>query len=373
MLQVNILTTLLAGLIASIAIPETHAVSSPHSRYRHVSSINNLINAVSASTVIPTIDYIIDDLFNFQIRNPGASVMTGKSITVYYVFYGENFSDLEIDRITNYAKHISDADTKPDRWSVAKRYYDSNGNYVTKPLLYGGHVVETDYSFERDVAKILTLHIGNGKTFPYDSHGIYTLVTPPEVAVQDCPDPLCCYGGDHFSFNATIDNETKLVNHAFCPALLPEVYVGPVDIAPNGDTGRQVVEYVVDALHHEFFESMSDPQVKPFKTQAWNDVSLTAIGVNGDACEYYNAHPGLRFTESTLHLTGQLQHDYQQHKVLTQFKTFGDSTKMESSHSTRHNEFKSINATVNIVTAADCIKGYNGPVNVPCKGFLRKS
>ncbi|KAJ3332119.1 hypothetical protein HDU76_001212 [Blyttiomyces sp. JEL0837] len=253
---------LLAGLIG--AIPNAFAAPGPIDRHSL-----NLMKVAAAGN--PAINYTVDAPYDLQIRNRGAAVMTGDSITVYYIFYG-NFSNLEIDRITNYAKHVSDSDTKPDRWSVAQRYYDSNGNYVTKPMKYGGYVHDISYSFgfnlsttmasddhaDSDVGRIITSYIGNGKKFPYDPLAIYTFVSPPEVAIQDCPDPLYCYGGYHFSFNATIDNETKLINHAFCPALTPEFAVGTLDIAPNGDTGRQVVDFVVDVLHHEFFEAMSD-------------------------------------------------------------------------------------------------------------------
>ncbi|KAJ3332118.1 hypothetical protein HDU76_001211 [Blyttiomyces sp. JEL0837] len=370
-------THLFVGLLA--LLPNAFAFKDPLDRKTPYNG--NLMKLAD----YPTLNYTVDAPYDFQIVNPGAAVMTGDSITIYYIFYG-NFSDLEIDRITNYAKHISDKDTKPDRWSVAKRYYDSNGNYVTKPMKYGGYVHDTSYSYGfnisttqgsddivgSDVAKIITSYIGNGKKFPYDPMAIYTLVSPPEVKVQDCPDPLDCYGGYHFSFNATIDNETKLINHAYSPAFLADIAVGTVDIAPNGDTGRKVVDFVVTVLHHEFMEAMSDPQAYDDNTRAWNDV--LSYAENGDVCMYNLSYPALRFTENTLNATGRYYNTiingvkYALQDIWG-FDENGIQSCYAESRATRYHEFKSVKAAVNVVTAVDGIKGYNGPINVPCEAY----
>jgi hypothetical protein len=65
---------------------------------------------------------------------------------------------------------------------------------------------------------IIASFVGLGKPFPYKENAIYTLITAPEVYNWDCdvnsPQPAP-YGGYHFSYNASIDNLTVLLNHAY--------------------------------------------------------------------------------------------------------------------------------------------------------------
>ncbi|KAJ3327501.1 hypothetical protein HDU76_011682, partial [Blyttiomyces sp. JEL0837] len=207
---------------------------------------------------------------------PDGVLMTVKPIVIYYIFYG-NFTPLEISRIENYAKHISDNTTVPDRWSVATSYVDTNGNRVNKKLVYGGTVIDSKYLFGKnlsttmagfnnftdngilplgladvtDMGQIITSYIGKGKPFAYNSHAIYNLITDPTVYNQDFVDNKIDYQGYHFSFNATIDDNVVPINHAFCHTL--NLFTNSADLKglPNGDTGRGVVDVVVDTLHHE--------------------------------------------------------------------------------------------------------------------------
>ncbi|KAJ3327179.1 hypothetical protein HDU76_012271, partial [Blyttiomyces sp. JEL0837] len=237
---------------------------------------SQMINKFDApiSTVL---NYTTDEPFNFALTSPDSPVMTKTPITIYYIFYG-NFTDLEMSRITNYAKYISAPSTKPNWWSIATKYYDGQGNFVNKEVKFGGSVHDKEYVYgynlsttytslfdpsavpieKSDVGKIILGHVGNGKTFPYDPQAIYSLVTPPEVLVQECR-PNHCYGAYHFSWPATIDGQERLINHAFAPTLIADQEVATdIDTAPNGDTGRNIVDFVVQALHHEYFEAVSD-------------------------------------------------------------------------------------------------------------------
>ncbi|KAJ3268658.1 hypothetical protein HDU76_011385, partial [Blyttiomyces sp. JEL0837] len=118
-----------------------------------------------------------------------APVMVDTPISIYYIFYG-NFTDLEVSRIENYAKHVSDPSTKPNRWSVATTFYDDAGRRVNKVLKHGGSIrdwysrgtnITTTFDYDdpsvSDLSKIIISHIGEGEgKFPYDPLGIYTLV-----------------------------------------------------------------------------------------------------------------------------------------------------------------------------------------------------
>ncbi|KAJ3268029.1 hypothetical protein HDU76_011526, partial [Blyttiomyces sp. JEL0837] len=116
------------------------------------------------------------------------------------------------------------------------------------------------------------------------------------------------------------------------------------------------------------------PQAWDENTRAWDDLSTTGIGENGDACEFYLSFPGLRFTESTLNATGRYYNTIINGiKYAIQdiwgFDENGIQSCYAESKSARYHEFKSIKAAVNVVTAADGVKGYNGPINVPCEAY----
>ncbi|KAJ3327494.1 hypothetical protein HDU76_011710, partial [Blyttiomyces sp. JEL0837] len=331
----------------------------------------------------------VPEPIDFALFSPNAPLVTKDPVTIYYIFYG-NFTDLEISRIINYPKHISDPSTVPKRWSVATKYYDVQGNFVNKEVKFGGSVHDKDYSYgynlstthssyfnlngipieQSDLGKIILEHVGNGKTFPYDSHAIYSVVSPPDVHVQECP-MYYCYGGYQFSWKATIDDEERVINHAFVPAIMGFSSVaGDLDTAPNGDTGRYVVDFVVQAIHHE----ASRPD--PFVNIAWQDQNTKSLQIeNGDACEYDQfILRNLRFTKSSLNATGRYYNTIINNQIYAIQDIWGfDDQGIQSCYSstvrTRNNEFKAVSAAVNPVTATDGIKNYNGPVNVPCKGF----
>jgi hypothetical protein len=65
------------------------------------------------------------------------------------------------------------------------------------------------------------------------------------------------YKGYHFSYNTTIDSKLVLINHAVAITTQLENLVD-LSQTPNGDTGRRVVDDIVNTLHHEFFETISD-------------------------------------------------------------------------------------------------------------------
>ncbi|KAJ3333265.1 hypothetical protein HDU76_009923 [Blyttiomyces sp. JEL0837] len=352
---------------------------------------NDIAASNSAAASFPRVlNYTTDEQFNFALLNPTpGAVLTGSPISVYYIFYG-NFTDLEVSRITNYSKYISAPSTKPNWWSIATKYYDGQGNYVNKHIEFGGSVVDMSYSYgfnlsttytslfntsgipieKSGVARILVDNIGNGKPFSYDPHGIYCVITAPEIKLQD---KKLSYSAYHFSFNTTIDGQERLLNHALAHTLTAKKHVASIDTAPNGDTGRNVADAVTYSLHHEIFEATSDPS--PDFNTGWQDVSNLHVSEIGDACEYSNSiTPNLRFTESTLNATGRhyntiINGQLYLFQSIWGFDDEGIQSCYVSTIHTRLNEFKAVSAAVNPVTAADGIKNYTGPINIPCKGF----
>ncbi|KAJ3315718.1 hypothetical protein HDU76_002147, partial [Blyttiomyces sp. JEL0837] len=207
---------------------------------------------VAAAAGAPS-NEIYDPPANLSILDHGP-VMVDVPISIYYIFY-------EISRIENYAKHVSDPDTKPNRWSIATTYYDEAGHYVNKVLKHGGSVRDCDPA-EADMNKVIVSHIGDKEgQFPYDPQGIYALVTAPEVTNWDDQPPLkrIQYGGYHFSYNTTLpDGRRILLNHAYVQSIGRFKTAANLAQDPQGDTGRRVVDFVVDVLHHEIFEALSD-------------------------------------------------------------------------------------------------------------------
>ncbi|KAJ3304746.1 hypothetical protein HDU76_005138 [Blyttiomyces sp. JEL0837] len=340
---------------------------------------------------------LYDPPSNFSILEQGAPVMVDTPISVYYIFYG-NFTDLEISRIENYAKHVSDPSTKPNRWSIATQYYNDAGQRVNKVLKHGGSVrdwysqgmnISTTIGFQydhinnitdpsvSDMSKIIVSHIGDKEgQFPYDPQGIYALVTAPEVTNWDNQPPLhpIQYGGYHFSYNTTLPSGKEvLLNHAYAQTIGRFKTGAHISQSPQGDTGRRVVDYVVDVLHHEIFEALSDP----VPNTAWNDISTPDLGIgeNGDACEYATSFASnIRYTESTLNSTGVWYNTIiNGQKYTLQDIWVADKDNVQGCYAevvdTRGNEFKAVSAARNPVTAALGINNYTGPVHIPCRAY----
>ncbi|KAJ3331169.1 hypothetical protein HDU76_003866 [Blyttiomyces sp. JEL0837] len=351
----------------------------------HASTLNSAARKTMDDGTGDPLTYAPDPLYDFELFDPvHGSVMTGSPVTVYYIFYG-NFSSLEIDRITNYAKHVSDPETKPAVWSLMTRFTDPAGNRINKKLQYGGFVQDTSYGrgynisttfgfvdpLTSDLHHIMMDHIGNGKRFPFDPQGIYAVVSPPEVRVQECPKVNRCYGAYHTNYTTVIDGKPQMLISAFAPALTVDYAVGDLDIAPNGDTGRKVVDFIVQAMHHEIQETVTDPL-----GDGWLDASEAETGAEvGDVCAYAaTLYPGLRFTESTLEQKGQYYNTIingQKYAIqnIFGFDEQGIPSCYAEARATRYNKFKSLSVAVNPVTASDGIKDYHGPIHLPCKGW----
>ncbi|KAJ3327384.1 hypothetical protein HDU76_011897 [Blyttiomyces sp. JEL0837] len=348
---------------------------------------------------------------NFTIAEFGAPVMVGGPISIYYIFYG-NFTALEKSRIENYAQSVSSATTYPKTWTIATSYFDSFGHYVSNTLLHGGSVTDSSYTFgknlsttvdvnfngngvvpaglsdQTDLGKLILSHIGSGKSFEYDPLGIYTVVTAPEVFNQDwtvgAPYPAIFYRAYHFSFNATVDGQTRTVNHAFVhsidlqdPKFNPKGLVNAdLETLPNGDTGRALVDVAVDALHHEFFEALSDPA----PNTAWNDNNPNfGIGENGDACEYTTSYfAKVHWTAPNVTNSKAPNGRYYNSIINDQIYSIQDIWALDKNGAqgcynevldTAFNEFKSVKAVNDPVIASDGKQYKSGGSYIPCRAF----
>ncbi|KAJ3026928.1 UNVERIFIED_CONTAM: hypothetical protein HDU68_004817 [Siphonaria sp. JEL0065] len=194
-------------------------------------------------------------------------------------------SQLEQDRINNYAKHVSDATTVPTRWSIAPTYVDLKGEAVSETLNFGGSVQKPTTS---------TVQL---------SKVIWLLVTPlmGQLKLKWLKSfRLLLEMANHLILTILLESisTSVLLNHAFAhsipfgidyiPLPGPSPYPNsPADVtnAPNGDTGRFVADWL---MHHEIFEHVSDPHPNTAYTDPY-------VGENGDACEYTNNwYPRLR-------------------------------------------------------------------------------
>ncbi|KAJ3307659.1 hypothetical protein HDU76_004463 [Blyttiomyces sp. JEL0837] len=317
--------------------------------------------------------------------------MTGGPITLYLIFYG-NFTNLEIERIENYAKYISDPSTKPNWWSIAMQFFDSKGGKVGNILRHGGSVLDF-YTFGNnisttfsglagdptmtDVSDIILSNIGTDNAFPYDPLGIYVVLTSPDVINSDYANNSVSYGAYHFSYNLTFDDDTpKVINHIFAHTIGFETTTADLKAFPNGDTGRRVVDLLCGYLHHELFEAISDPD--PMNRIAWADTSTPSYGIGevGDACEY-GALPWshLSFTNNTQKSIGRFYNTIINNQIYAlQDVWVFDKEGIQACQSQvlsdpQMNEWRSIKNLSNPVTGSMDIVNYTGPVHIPCKAF----
>ncbi|KAJ3331958.1 hypothetical protein HDU76_001686 [Blyttiomyces sp. JEL0837] len=258
---------------------------------------------------------LADPISNMTLPT-SSRIATGGPITVYLIYYG-NFSDLEISRIDNYVSHLSDKETVPAVWTMASQFFDEVNGNVAPVLLYGGYVRDFSYSHgmnlttmnsaknytASDEAGILVSNIGEGKPFPYDPLGFYFILTTPEVFNVDYNTITnkIPYGAYHGTNSLMIDGSMKPVNHAFAQTLGMDHSIFDHTTWANGETGRIVVDLLVDYIHHELFEALSDP----YPGKGWVDRS-GGLGETGDLCEHRRfPWPHISFTEDTQNSKGR--------------------------------------------------------------------
>jgi hypothetical protein len=289
--------------------------------------------------------------------------------------------------------------TKPDRWSVSTTYFDSKGQYVNRKLIHGGSVLDNTYSFgknlstafqfpnpdgvnptgtadQSDVCKILKSYIGQGKPFPYNPNGVYFLLTAPEVTRQEYDEHF--YVGYHGSFNTTgivdsngIEREVT-INHAYVTSIGAVENEDNLETSsfPNGDTGYQTVDRLLNTVHHELMEAVSDPVPGyGWYGETWGG----GDNENVDVCENANFFYNMRYTGPNN--SGQWYNTIinGQRYILPDAWTFdmggAQGCYSEVPKSVRSLEFKPRSLSQNILTASEGDRKYNGDIYIPCRAF----
>ncbi|KAJ3018228.1 UNVERIFIED_CONTAM: hypothetical protein HDU68_011266 [Siphonaria sp. JEL0065] len=315
------------------------------------------------------------------------AVLTGNVFKIYNIFYGD-FSKLEQDRINNYAKHVSDESTVPNRWSIAKSYYDAKGRHIDKIKLERSvnvsfpaidYIDSTTYYFEplaaaKDtvMAKILESFIGKGKPLgPFDSNGIYCLIAAPEIFTMDW-DRRRRYDGYHLSYNTTIDDKDVSLRHVFIPLVGRDKTHIDYAHCPNGDTGRRMVDVAVAAFHHQIIEQLTNP----VPNTAWVDstipVDYSPSGV-ADVCDLgINQYKGLRFTESTSQGKGRWYNTIINGQIYgLQDQWAYDKSNAQGCYSSvdKVGEFIGPSKAKKPVAVSDGIKNFTGIDYLPCRAY----
>ncbi|KAJ3289313.1 hypothetical protein HDU79_004137 [Rhizoclosmatium sp. JEL0117] len=356
----------------------------------------NGVNLKSNQATTATVSTPLLPPANITVWGPNASqkyppvVLTGLPVKIYNIFYG-NFSQLEQDRINNYAQHVSDTAkssvTFPARWTVATQYYDTKGVYVNPVLTFGGSVyvsaptakyingttASVGNPSSSGMAKIIESFVGQGKAFGrFDSQAIYCLLTSPDILNSDYdPKSGIPYGGYHFTYTTKIDGKPVNLGHAFAHTIGMNATKVDFTQSPNGDTGRRVVDPLIDIMHHEIFEHVSDP----YPNTAWTDNPKSpayGIGEVGDACEYSNnRYPGLRYTISTSKRLGRWYNTVINGQIyaLQDIWTY-DTSGVQGCYASVNKpvDFLGPKKASSVVTVIDGLSGYTG-ITLPCRAF----
>ncbi|GJP62478.1 hypothetical protein CLOP_g19534 [Closterium sp. NIES-67] len=219
----------------------------------------------------------------------GGPVITG-SVNVYIIYYGDWPAGSGQNVIENFIRSLNAGSTgqgKPSEpkvkrwWAISAAYYQQkNGRKakVSSTVRLAGTVYD-DYSAGQEfgnntVWEVISSKIGEGNAFSYDPHGIYLLLTSPDVTVPDYCKVYCGYHTmDYIGSNAVI--YSLVGHHGQCPD-----GCGAQNTSPNGNPA---IDATVSTIAHEIAEAASDPDAR----SGWYDGNGEE---NADKCSY-NAGP----------------------------------------------------------------------------------
>ncbi|KAJ3176682.1 hypothetical protein HK101_010380 [Irineochytrium annulatum] len=257
-----------------------------------------------------------DPPLQFGMRNKTTGFMlTGRSVTLNCIFYG-NWSESQIAIVENFFQHLSDHSTSPSLFNVVGSYIDNFGLAPSTHLIYGGRFVDNyshgtaintsqpfnsgqvtfgvDYNSQAiaaDTFQIVLNSITNGPFKHRDNETIYALMPSPDVTITDgfFGSAYCAFHDGRFH---SFDNgkSDSIVTYAFAPNPGTKYLDGcaPNQFAsPNGDLG---IDSLVNALHHELLESITDPGVNAGPEGEGYDIGLYDFHDQGevaDVCQTY--------------------------------------------------------------------------------------
>lgn len=237
------------------------------------------------------------DLVN--LRYHMGPVLSSSPINIYLIWYGKwarpqkllikDFL-LSLSSPTSAARSPSVAEW----WQTVSLYTDQTGANVSRSVVVAGEYADVKYSHGTDltrlsVQQVIANAVKSGP-FPVDhKHGIYLILTSPDVTVQDFCRAVC--GFHYFTFPSLVGYTLPYAWVGNSGKQCPEVCAYPFAIPgymtgggpgalspPNRDVG---VDGMISVIGHELAELASNPLVN-----AWYaGEDPTAPTEIGDLCE----------------------------------------------------------------------------------------
>jgi hypothetical protein len=215
----------------------------------------------------------------------GGPIMTG-TVHVYFLWYGAWQGSGTQPILRDFVNGLNGS----SYYNILTTYSDGSGNSVIDSVVHPSGAFNR-YSLgsalqDADLRTAITTAIQHG-TLPYDTNGVYFVLTSADVTVQGPHGNSFCsgsngFGGYHDSFSLYGDRDIK---YAFVgdPSTQPCNAVLSAEPSPNGDPAA---DYMARLMGHEIAEAVTDPLVG--YQPAWIVNGLEV----GDLCEGSRAAKG---------------------------------------------------------------------------------
>jgi hypothetical protein len=206
-------------------------------------------------------------------------------VNLYYIWYGNWSNNTATTILTDFANNLGGS----PYFAINTTYSDNNGPVSGAVQLAGS--VNDNYSLgtsitAANIQTIVSNHLG-GSGFPYDTNGIYLVLTSSDVTVGGDPPGYAyfCYQYCGFHVHATINSYD--IKYAFvgdsdgsssCALnCQPPLQTQHSSASPNGNPGA---DGMASELAHEIDEATTDPDAN-----AWYNGSPSS-GEVGDLCNW---------------------------------------------------------------------------------------
>src|SRR6476661_9117178 len=211
------------------------------------------------------------------IEYHGGPVMLGPH-NVYFIWYGNFSGNIALTMLPDLIKGFNGS----RYFNTNTTYGDATGNIANTVAMagqtfdsYSQGTALTQATFTNVINRAL-----NSGAFSVDSHGIYFVLTSPDVSLTTGTTSFCgTYCGFHtFGTFGTTDIKVAFVGDPAtqCPRGHPGGTCSPQSLSPNGDEGADAMASV---MAHELNETVTDPH-----GDAWFHVDTAHE--NGDLCNF---------------------------------------------------------------------------------------
>ena len=203
----------------------------------------------------------------------GGPVMTG-STNAYYIWYGDWSNNTAPQILTELGQHIGGS----PYFNINTTYYNGSNVHVSNSVSLAGQYVfkyttQVPYKTtltDGDIQAIVASTI-NGGGMAYDAHGVYFVLTSPEIRESSGFCTNYCGWHTHFNLNGN-DVKYAFVGDAAtqCPSACIEQTA-----SPNGNAGA---DGMASVLSHELEEAVTDPDLNAWYDRRGNE--------NADKCAW---------------------------------------------------------------------------------------